>query len=147
VRPVPLLPQLSENPTDRELFRARVFEEPLVPVGGSTNPDHNRAIAEAIRTYASSGSTDDLAPFEQYLRAREATPWRASLLMNMGLSYRRLGRFSGAVRTWTEAWRLSRERGDPYSRAVADRAVGELALLRARFGQLQEAEQLLVPRS
>src|SRR5688572_24964572 len=32
VDPVPLSPVFSETPTDEEIFRARIFPEPLVPV-------------------------------------------------------------------------------------------------------------------
>ena len=45
VTPPPLVLELSESPTDAELFRARVFTEPLVPVGEATTPEQNAALA------------------------------------------------------------------------------------------------------
>ena len=38
----------SASPTPEELFRARVFEEPLVPVGGEPAPAENAALAAAL---------------------------------------------------------------------------------------------------
>ncbi len=143
VRPVPLVPELSEDPSDREIFFARIFEEPLVPVGGATGPEENRALASAIRAYVSSGNPEDLTPFEAYLEAHESTPWRAALLLDLGLAYRRLGRVSRAMRAWDDAWQLAKDQAGLQARMVADRAVGELALLRARFAQVPETEKLL----
>ena len=50
VKPVPQTPVFSTWPTVEELFRARVFEEPLVPVRGTPSPEENRALAQAMRS-------------------------------------------------------------------------------------------------
>jgi RHS repeat-associated protein len=143
VRPVPLVPQFSETPTDREIFRARVFEEPLVPVGGTTTTADNRALADAVSGFVAAGQTDDLSTFEAYLQDHQDSPWRASLLLNMGLVYRKASRFSRALASWEQAWRLAKDQTDPFGQAVADRALGELAYWRMGFAQLTETELLL----
>ena len=55
VTPPPALPRLPAFPTDAELSRARVFGEPLVPVGGTTTPEQNAALARALEAYLAGG--------------------------------------------------------------------------------------------
>src|SRR3989442_1488636 len=45
VTPVPSMPVFSDPPTTAELTRARVFEEPLLPVGGPPSADEHAALA------------------------------------------------------------------------------------------------------
>ena len=52
VQPPPAQPVFSDPPTDQEIFRARVFAEPMVPMGPST-PEENRALAQALLTFLS----------------------------------------------------------------------------------------------
>jgi RHS repeat-associated protein len=143
VRPVPLRPVFSAEPSDSEIFKARIFEEPFVPVGGRTTPEENRALADAIEAFVARGDRLDLTPFERFLRDNDASPWRASLRANMGLAYMRAGRFTRAAAAWEEAWGVAKDQEDVRSRAVADRALGELANLRTLFAQVTEAERLL----
>ena len=143
VRPVPLRPVLSAEPSDQELFKARIFEEPFVPVGGPSTPDDNRRLGQAIQAFVEAGDRLDLGPFERFLWDNDSSPWRASLLVGMGAAYLNAGRFTRAVRSWQEAWNLSKGEDDQRSRAIADRALGELARLRALHGQVTEAELLL----
>ena len=42
----------SANPTVEEIFCARVFEEPVVPVGGEPTAEENAALAEALLRYS-----------------------------------------------------------------------------------------------
>src|SRR5437868_4295328 len=44
--------EFSANPTTQEIFHARVFEEPLVPIGGEPGADQNAALAAALLGYA-----------------------------------------------------------------------------------------------
>ena len=44
----------SPNPTPEDIFRARVFEEPLVPIGGEPTPAEcrfGRRALKATRTF------------------------------------------------------------------------------------------------
>ncbi|RMG72147.1 MAG: hypothetical protein D6722_05870, partial [Bacteroidetes bacterium] len=73
--------------------------------------------------------------------------WTPSVLTNLGLAYRRRGYFSRALRVWEEAWTLTSHLEDATGRAVAERAVGELAQLLSRLGRYERLEPLLAELS
>lgn len=142
VKPVPEYPLFSEHPSEQELFRARVFAEPLVPVGGRPNDDENRALADAVTAYLRSGDNESLKPFESFLGQHPDTPWKASLLTNLATVCRRAGYFSRALDLWRQAWDLSKESSETYGRAVADHAVGELMDTNLMFGRAPELRRI-----
>ncbi len=53
VRPVAMRPVLSAVPTDRELFRARIFQEPFVPIG---RPATAEDVARVLVSFAVYGT-------------------------------------------------------------------------------------------
>jgi hypothetical protein len=55
VSPPPQRPAFSAEPTEEEISRARVFEEPLVPVRGTPTPGDTRALALALTAYLDGG--------------------------------------------------------------------------------------------
>jgi len=145
-RPAVQAPQaflFSASPTSEEITRAKVFEEPLVPLGHASSPAENLALAQAIETYLNLGKTEAVEPFRTFLKDHPASAWRASLLMNIGLTYRHTGFFSRALESWEEAWDLSKGSKDPKAVAVGDRAGAELADLDARLGRSAHLETLL----
>lgn len=143
VKPVPRTPVFSVWPTSDELFRARVFEEPLVPVNGQPTPEDTRALASALRSYQQAGSGESVDALVGYLEGHSLSPWRPSLQLNMGLAYLRTGYYSRALRALEESWSVAQGAKDLRGKAVADRALGELVRLSARFGQLQRLEEFL----
>lgn len=152
VDPLPSRPAFSPDPTDAEIFRARVFTEPLVPVGGASTASQNRDLARALLDYLDAQrpprppvrrvAADDISPFTTFLKAHSRSPWRASLLANLGVVYYRTGHFSKALQAWEESWNLARQDETPYGRAVADRAIGELAVMNARLGRMDRLEAI-----
>ena len=138
----PAFAAFSANPTDDEITRARVFGEPLVPFG-TTWPAENVALAQALGAYLRRGRSDDLSGLQGFLAAHPQTAWRASLQLNLGLTYRRTGYFTRALEAWADAWQRSKEAVDPRGRAVADRSIAELADLNARLGRYEVLETLL----
>ena len=80
VTPVSAFPVFSEPPTDAEITRARVFEEPLVPMGGTATVDENRALSAALLAYLKKGVTEDLSQVEAFLDQYPNSAWRVSLL-------------------------------------------------------------------
>ena len=134
--------RFASAPSDAEIFGARVFEEPLVPIG-TTSPSENRALAGQLEVYLASGGGERLAPIEQFLAMHPRSAWRASLLGNVGVVHRRTGRISRALDAWAEAWSLSKGATDTLGRAVADRALGEYAGLLARLGRTDALQSLL----
>ncbi len=129
--------------SDAEISRARVFEEPLVPVGGRAPAEENEALSQALANYRQSGAGEDVSAIARFLERHPRSVWRASLLMNLGLVHRRTGYFSRALADWEEAWRLAKGESDLQARAVADGAVGELVDLAARLGLDERLESLL----
>ncbi len=142
VSPPPEQPAFSAQPTESELFFARAFPEPLVPVLGTPSVQENQALATAILTYRANGGGEQTAPFEAFLEAHAVTPWRASLQLNLGILYRHTGYFTKALAAWEEAWAIAKGAQDARGRAVANRAVGELAELNGRLGRYERLEAL-----
>jgi len=134
-RPLPPKPAFSASPSDLELRQARVFEEPLVPIGRATTAAENSALARAIDTYVQRGGGEDVSPLERFLADYPETPWRGSLLTDLGIVYRRTGYFSKALAAWEGAWTASNVATDRISNAIADRALAELAELNSRLGR------------
>ena len=141
VKPVPQTPVFSTWPTDAEIFRARVFSEPLVPIG-ATKPEENAALARALTAYQRGGGGEQNEDLVAFLEGHQVSPWRASLQLNLGTVHRRTGYFTRALVAWEEAWGIAKSAATPRGGAVADRAVGELAQLHARLGNQERLEQL-----
>src|SRR3990172_7913146 len=70
--------EFSANPTTQEISRARVFEEPLAPIGGKPGADENAALAAALLGYAKRSGPDDFANLESFLKRHPKSPWAAS---------------------------------------------------------------------
>jgi RHS repeat-associated protein len=138
----PSIARFSEQPTNEEIFRAKVFEEPLV-ADGTTSGQENQALATAIATYLRGKNPEDVTLFEGFLREHPSSSWRASLLTDLGTVYRRTGYFSRALAAWQEAWNLSRNATEARPRAVADVALSHLATLYARLGRAEDLAPLL----
>ena len=134
---------LSPNPTVTEISRARVFSEPLVPIGSSPTPDQNTALATALVGYSNRSGPDDFSSLTDYLERYPDSPWNASLLTNLGTEYYNTGHFSKTFSGWNQAWQLAKAATDPNGKAVADRAVSELAQMYARLGRMSDLEALL----
>ncbi|MBI3867394.1 MAG: hypothetical protein HY299_02600 [Verrucomicrobia bacterium] len=135
--------EFSANPTTQEIFRARVFEEPLVPIGGEPSGEENAALAAALLGYAKRSSPDDFASLTGFLERHPQSPWRAGLLTCLGLNYYNTAYYSRALEAWQDAWALGQKATDAKGKFLADRAVCELAGLYSRLGRMTELEALL----
>jgi RHS repeat-associated protein len=143
VSPVPTEPAFSDWPTTDEIFRARVFDEPLVPVHGEPSREENRALARAVAAYHAAGGGERTESFQALLEAGAIPSWRASLLLNLGLVWKATGRPSRALRCLAESWAIARTATSDRGRAVADRAIAELAQLLARLGHVTQLMKVL----
>ena len=138
----PAQPRFSSPPADAEFYRARVFEEPLVPSPGGRSAGEDSALAALILDHTRAGASDDVEPFAAFLRAHPGSRWKGSLLLDLGIVYRRTGYFTRSLDAWEESWGLLKGESDPYLRALADRSLGELAELNARLGRFDRLGQL-----
>jgi RHS repeat-associated protein len=141
VAAAPLRPVFAAAATEAEITRARVFEEPLLPVG-PTGARENAVLARALLAYLDGGGSDALAPVQEFLLRFPDSPWKPALLTNLGIVYRRTGHFSRALSAWEQAWTATKAHEDPRAKPIGDRAIGELMRLNAQLGRYQMLEQL-----
>jgi RHS repeat-associated protein len=134
---------LSIAPTPQEIFEGRFFEEPLAPIGAEPTPTENAALAAALQNYSKRTAPDDFSGLTGFLDAYPDSPWNAALLTDLGLEYYSTGHYSKALEAWHRAWELAKAATDPRGKAIADRAIGELAYMYARFGRMIELDALL----
>ena len=102
--------EFSARPTPQEIFRARVFEEPLVPIGAEPAAAENAALAAALLGYSRRAGPDDFSSLTAFLEAHPHSPWRAALLTDLGLEYYNTAHYSLALEA---CGRLGRSRGTP----------------------------------
>jgi RHS repeat-associated protein len=134
---------LPASPTAEDIFRARIFEEPLVPMGAEPTAEENADFAAALTGFAACGGADDFSALTAFLDAHPDSPWNGALLTNLGLAYYRRGYYSRALRAWDGACAVAMTVTDPAQKPLADRAVGELAYMLARVGRVSELAALL----
>jgi hypothetical protein len=79
--------EFSAKPSPPEIFRARIFEEPLVPLGGEPSAAENAALAAALLGYSKRSGPDDFSSLTAFLEKHPNSPWRAGLLTGLGLEY------------------------------------------------------------
>jgi RHS repeat-associated protein len=135
--------RFSAQPSTDELFRAHVFQEPLVPVGGEPGAAENSALAQGLLGYAKRSGPDDFSGLTDFLKSHPQSPWSAALLTDLGLEYYNTAHYSLALEAWKQAWELARSARDFAGRALADRAFGELLRMNARLGRMDEMASLL----
>ncbi len=138
-----LLQGVTGSPTTQDISLARLFEEPLVPIGADPTPTENAALAAALLDYSKRSGPDDFSSLAGFLESYPTSPWNAALLTNLGLEYYNTGHYSKALDAWRQAWQLARAATDPKGKALASRALGELAYMHARLGQMTELDALL----
>jgi RHS repeat-associated protein len=134
---------ISTSPTTEDLSLARSFEEPLVPSGAKPTEFQNAALASALFAYSRRHEPDDFSSLTGFLENHPESPWNLALLTNLGLECYKTGHYSKALQAWQRAWQLGKATADLKSKALADRALGELAYMHARLGQMAELEALL----
>jgi len=143
VEPPPLYPSFSLEPSDEEIFRARVFREPLVPMDMEPERNENRALADAVIAYLSGGTTEDFRPWRVFLNRFPESRWRASLLTNLGIVYQKTGFLSRARAAFEEAWTLAKESEEANVKRMADLAITELLDMYGQFGDVENLEKFL----
>ena len=102
VQPPKKLLEFSANPTTDEIFRAHVFAEPLVPIGGKPTADENVELAAALLGYAKRAGPDDFSALTGFLREHPQSPWAAALLTDLGLEYYNTAHYSLAIEAWRQ---------------------------------------------
>ena len=104
----------SDRPTAAEIFAARAFGEPLVPVGGVPSDAETAALSRALLAYTQGATAGSVEPLRAFLAQHPGTPWRASLQLNLGVRYRAAGAYARALTSWDDAWQLARQGTDAH---------------------------------
>lgn len=133
---------LSDNPTSGEIQNVRLFPEALIPTVTPSSED-NRQLAGVLRTFSQRKERDDFSSLESFISGNPQSVWAPSLHLNLGLEYYRTGRYTRALDSFKVAWSELKDYQDPKLKALADRAVGELAFMNARVGRMQELSKLM----
>src|SRR5664279_3918424 len=136
-------PSSSSDRARIEIKQIAVFDEPLVPLGRQPSWEESEALISALGIYRSKGNSEETGPLIEYLQAYPQSPWRASVLANLGMVYRRSGYSSRALDSLEQAWMLAKDDNSIEGRAVGDRSACELADLCSRLGHLERLRQLL----
>jgi RHS repeat-associated protein len=133
----------SPQPTVSEISRARVFDEPLLPIDGEPRPEESKALADALADYSYRTNLDDFSSLTAFLAHFPNSAWSGSLLLHLGTEYYNYGHYSKALDAWEQAWQNLKDSGDPRGKAQADRSLGELARMYAKLGRMGELSNLL----
>lgn len=127
----------------KSISESRVFAEPLVARGAAPSPAEAEELARVIGRYLATKDQEDLSLFSSYLGRFPGNPWRVSILVGMGNSYRFHGYFTRAIEVWEEAWSVAQSSNDARAVNDASSAVGGLAELYARLGRMDRLNALL----
>ncbi len=132
----------TSNPTVDEFFGDTTLPEPLVPVGSTPTQTENRALASALNSYVNRSDREDVSALSQFLVKQPTSSWRVAVLVNLGILHYHACRFSQTFPAWEEAWCLGKDATEVRTKALVDRAVGELAKMNARVGRMDRLELL-----
>ena len=143
VEPPKTVLEFSSGPTVEEFFRAHIFQEPLVPVGGEPTAAENTDLAAALMGYARRNGPDDFTSLTSFLDRHPGSPWTAALLTDLGLEYYNTAHYSLAIDAWSNAWSQATNVRDAKGVALVQRAFGELLRMDSRLGRMDELERLL----
>ena len=133
----------STPPTESEIFNARIFDEPLLPLGGTSKPDENQALADALAGYAGRTNLDDFSSLTDFLARFPESTWRDSLLLHLGIEYYNYGHYSRALDAWERGWEGCKSSSEPIGMVQRDRLLGELARMYSKLGRMNDLQELL----
>jgi len=134
--------QLPAWPSDSDITYSHAFQEPLVPVGLTTNKSEDQALAAAIRSFLQRPDVEDTSALTDFLDRNPNSAWRPSLDLNLAQLYFKSAKFSKALAAWEDAWARTQALADQQGEKVANLAVGQLAEMKARIGRTEELDAL-----
>ena len=100
-------PRRSVRPTSAEMLAPYPPSSSRPETLALTSPQENQALAGTLRAYPGAPSTGRPVSPSRLFGTISQLPWKASLLVNMGLSWRRAGFFSRAIDAWTRRHGIS----------------------------------------
>jgi len=124
----------GNSPTVQSIARRHEFPYALVPVKGQPSAVDNEDLDRVLAGYLEKGDSEALGPLTAFIDQHPASPWRASLLSNMGDVYERQGLATRALAAWREAWDLSKDSTTPEQTDLAERSVTRVLRLLSHLG-------------
>lgn len=124
------------------------LDEPFVATR-PTSAEDDRALDRALAAFriaaakAPADALSYLAPLARFVETHPDSGWNAAVLTNLGIVYHRAGYFGRALDSWQAAWRDGHDATGVPARALADRALSELARMHLRLGHVNELESLV----
>ena len=153
--PASQVPQVSNDPTDEEIGRLRLFGHQLVPVepqpkssfgalfgnkpAPKRSPENNQHAVATLRTLQRSTDPRDTTVLEQFVTSHPQSRWAASFRHEINRRKFQQGYFREAVTGWQTLWDELKDRRGQAACDVADEALGQL--LEANIG-LGDADRL-----
>jgi RHS repeat-associated protein len=134
---------LPDNSSEADLRQVRLFAEPLVPVGRTPAAQENGQLAAVLRPHGQRAAVDDFSHLEQFITNHPDSPWAPALTFNLGMDYYNTGLYSKALAAWEKAWAVLKNATDPAAKPLGDRAAGELAMMYARLGRVDDLSAFL----
>ncbi|TBW48869.1 hypothetical protein EZI54_20690 [Marinobacter halodurans] len=125
-----------------ESSRFGVFYEPLVAFD-KPSPAQRQLLNQAVERYRKGGDPADIKSLRSYLALSPDSPWKASLMFNMGIAKEQAGYYSDAIELLEGAVRAGESADRRSEQVIAERALGELLALHTKFGHREKVAELL----
>lgn len=126
-----------------QVLHSHIFATPLEWVS-STAPSEadSSMLLGASDVFKSSGTKAGLLALEQFVASYPASPWTPSVEVNLAEHYRRIGRYTSALRYWEAAWDATKASQDYSGRVLAARALAGWTRLLASLGERDRLNQI-----
>lgn len=136
----------ADQPSGKEwrqiIQSLRVFPTTLQEVGGRQGEGAEPELFAALEALRVSKGRE-IRPLSTYLNQYPASPWRLSLLTQVGMHYRQAGYLSRAADAWSEAWNTGKTVKEAGAATWSNQSGVELAELLARLGRTDQLAGLL----
>ena len=135
--------QLRAQDLTVKIASAATFYQSLKFVG--TNPpseQENGLLQACIDHIRKEGFRSAIPTLESFVSTRNDSPWAASIHANLGLYYRKHGRYTKALEHWQAAWNLTHTEKDGNGKLVADFTFAHWTKLLASLGRKVELKEL-----
>ena len=126
--------RLGLNPSNKDITNARVFVEPIIPIGSlHTNPNENKDLGKALSVYF---NDENPKPLENFISQYPHSKWNASIKYNLAVKYFNERYLSKALTYFNQAYLASRNDKSQAGIHLANAAIANLMELEARLGML-----------
>jgi len=120
------------------------FPEPLIPTK-PTSAQEDAALNSAAAQFQASGVKLNYAVLENFVVTHPNSGWNLAVLTNLGIFYATEGYYTKAQDSFERAYTAQSgiSLKESHTRALADRAAGELLRIHAQFGHIDRVATLL----